>query len=204
LDEFKGDHADRVKLLDLLIEVSSLEETQKAQFEVCAASRDENTFYDMLHQYPRLRMQGLTFPDIKMYANNTLAKNPRMLEFRQSNTVEVESFESAIIGKASGVFLWVTLAVRSLLEGLTDRDTISELRARLEELPPKLHGLYMNMLGKIDERHKDQARFIFGVVLLSPKPPSPFLISLAEDGPDVAIQAQISRYETENIEARSQ
>ncbi|KAG4432473.1 hypothetical protein IFR05_012039 [Cadophora sp. M221] len=203
LDEFEGDHADRVKLLDLLLEVSSLEETQRAHFAVCAASRDENIFYDMLHHHPRLRIQDLTLPDIKMYVNNTLANNPRMLDFRQSNTVEVDAFESAIINKSSGVFLWVTLAVRSLLQGLTDRDTISELRARLEELPPKLHDLYMSMLRKIDGRHKEQARFVFGVVLLSPKPVSPLVISLAEDGPELAIQAPISAYEAENINARS-
>jgi hypothetical protein len=203
LDEFEGNHTDRVRLLSLLIEVSTPEETQKARFAVCAASREENIFHDMLKDYPRLRMQDLTFSDIQTYVNDTLAQYPRMMEFRKFNGTEVESFERAIIDKASGVFLWVTMAVKSLLQGLSDRDTISELRARLEELPPELHDLYMNMLGKIDERHKDQARLIFGLVLLSTEPPSPWTISLAEDGPDTAIMIPVSDYNAEDVSGRS-
>jgi hypothetical protein len=203
LDEFEGNHTDRVRPLNLLIKVSTPEETQKAWFAVCATGREENISHDMLKDYPRLRMQDLTFPDIKTYVNDTLAQYPRMMEFRKFNGTEVESFERAIIDKASGVFLWVTMAVKSLLQGLSDRDTISELRARLEELPPELHDLYMNMLGKIDERHKDQARLIFGVVLLSTEPPSPWTISLAEDGLDTAIMIPVSDYKAEDASGRS-
>jgi hypothetical protein len=194
LDEFQGDHAEMLKLLDLLVQVSKPEDTQKVRFSVCIASRDWNIFRDTLHHYPQLRMQDLTFSDIQLYVTDTLSANPRMVELKESSSSEVGFFEKEIMDKASGVFLWVRLAVASLLKGLTDRDNISELRARLEELPPELEDLYLTMLSRVDERHKDQARFIFSLVLLSPTPLTPYDIALAEEGPDVAITASVEKF----------
>jgi hypothetical protein len=44
--------------------------------------------------------------------------------------------------KASGVFLWVRLAVKSLLDGLRDGDTVEDLQARLLLIPPDLDRLF--------------------------------------------------------------
>ena len=44
-------------------------------------------------------------------------------------------FVKEIVTKANGVFLWIQLVVKSLLNGLKNRDDISDLRQRLEECP---------------------------------------------------------------------
>ena len=47
------------------------------------------------------------------------------------------------------MFLWVTLAVNSLLAGLTDGDSIEDLQQRLDALPPDLENLFDKILDSI-------------------------------------------------------
>lgn len=49
---------------------------------------------------------------------------------------------SEVVDRASGVFLWVKLAVHSLLEGLGNYDRSIDLERRLSQLPEDLDDLY--------------------------------------------------------------
>jgi hypothetical protein len=55
-----------------------------------------------------------------------------------------------IINVADGVFLWVQLATKSLIDGMSNHDTILDLRKRLKQVPTELVGLYEHMLNSID------------------------------------------------------
>ncbi len=70
-----------------------------------------------------------------------------------------------IVEKSSGVFLWVALVVRSLVEGLQNRDKITEMRERLEELPRDLADLYTHMVTRIPVHYQRQAAEIFEIIL---------------------------------------
>src|SRR5947207_1985244 len=50
-----------------------------------------------------------------------------------------------------------SLACRSLLEGFAAFDRVSDLRRRVDELPPELEDLFQHMLGKIEGRYQSQA-----------------------------------------------
>ncbi|KAK3358920.1 hypothetical protein B0T25DRAFT_599857 [Lasiosphaeria hispida] len=52
------------------------------------------------------------------------------------------------VNKSSGVFLWVVLACRSLFSGFNTYDRVSELRLRVDELPPELIDLFQQMLSE--------------------------------------------------------
>jgi hypothetical protein len=54
-----------------------------------------------------------------------------------------------IVEKADGVFLWVRIVVKSLLEGLRNRDDIAILRERARLLPKELEPLYEHLLERI-------------------------------------------------------
>lgn len=74
-----------------------------------------------------------------------------------------------IVTKANGVFLWVTLAVESLLKGLRNRDDISDLQDRLQALPAELEGMYTLMLNQIEPFYRAQALrtfLIFNAMLM--------------------------------------
>jgi hypothetical protein len=72
-----------------------------------------------------------------------------------------------IISKAAGVFLWVVLSVRSLLEGLQNYDGIGYLRQRLRELPEDLQRHCQHMLHRMSPRYRAQAACILQMVLQS-------------------------------------
>jgi hypothetical protein len=61
-----------------------------------------------------------------------------------------------LIRKASGVLLWVALACQSMLEGFDAFDNVSDLQARMDELPPELEDLFKRLTSNIDARWRGQ------------------------------------------------
>lgn len=68
----------------------------------------------------------------------------------------IASLKREIVENSAGVFLWVYLVVRSLLEGLDNGDSIDELRERILELPTDLEDLYLYMWVRIEKRYQPQ------------------------------------------------
>jgi hypothetical protein len=68
---------------------------------------------------------------------------------------------SDIVEKAEGVFLWVKLVVRLLIEGLENGDNLDELETRLTALPSDLKALYERMFGKMSIEYQKQASLLF-------------------------------------------
>lgn len=88
------------------------------------------------------------------------------------------------------VFLWVTLVVRSLVEGLENEDEMKTLQKRLSALPAGLEPLYKRMVEQIDPFYHTQAARIFRMVQSAAQPLSPLAISFAEDKPSDALLEQ--------------
>jgi hypothetical protein len=59
--------------------------------------------------------------------------------------------------RASGVFLWVVLVVRFLLEGLSDGNYPEELEELLKGYPEELRHLYQHMFERMKPAHRLQA-----------------------------------------------
>jgi len=75
-------------------------------------------------------MHELTTQDIRSFAEDNLARDERFMELRKHDD-RCPDFIEEIVQTADGVFLWVFLVVRSLLEGLTNADRIVDLQRRL-------------------------------------------------------------------------
>lgn len=114
---------------------------------------EQNTFEGL----SRGLLQDLTRKDITTYVDDTIGTHPYFQELRASDPGGVEQILQDLVWKASGVFLWVVLACRFLLEGFAAFDYLDELRCRLDELPPDLESLFIHMLGRIEPRYQCQA-----------------------------------------------
>ena len=68
--------------------------------------------------------------------------------------------------RSSGVFLWVFLVVRSLLRGLDNYDTLTELQSRLDEMPNDLFKYFQRMLDSIDKSYQAQSARLFQLLLV--------------------------------------
>jgi len=82
--------------------------------------------------------------------------------------------------KSAGVFLWVVLALRSILDGLQNGETASTLQRKLDSLPSDLYEMYKRMFKSLDPAtQKSTARMIL-IMLRSKEVPNYSPISLLQ------------------------
>jgi hypothetical protein len=155
LDEYEGDSEAVVGIFDRL--------SRSSHIKVCLSSRPWLVFEELLGHHPGLRLQDLTYNDIRTFVQDKLDANPKMLELIKSNPLEGAEFSKTIVSKANGVFLWVSLVVVSLLSGLRNRDDMSDMQKRLELIPCELDDLYGHMLNRIELMYLEQASQIFQI-----------------------------------------
>jgi hypothetical protein len=144
LDEYNGDHA------QLVSEIRRI--GKSVNIKICASSRPWLDFSDAFGNSPwKLHMEDLTGQDIRRFVRDNLEDDTRFNSLQRRNRFAAYELISEITERASGVFLWVFLVVRSILRGLRNEDTISDLQHRLRELPVDLQEYFNRMLATIEE-----------------------------------------------------
>jgi hypothetical protein len=156
LDEFDGDHDEMATLFK--------EITDSGDVKVCLSSRPWVVFEDLFGACEGLRLQNLTYRDIEKYVGDRLGRNNAFQRLASRNPSYAESLKLEIVGKAEGVFLWVKLVVQSLLNGIRNRDSLSDLRDRLRLLPRELEPLYQHFLDLIEPIYLPWASKAFQIV----------------------------------------
>ncbi|KAE9367778.1 hypothetical protein N431DRAFT_514319 [Stipitochalara longipes BDJ] len=144
LDEFNGDAMEMVQLFQL---VSS------ANIKTCLSSKPWVVFEDAFQEQPKLRLQDLIFGEIEVYVKDNLFSNQKMKSLHASNPQESAQLVRDIMMKASGVYLWVMLVVRDLLNGITSYNKIPAVQQRIRALPFELRDLYIIMVKQVEPRY---------------------------------------------------
>jgi hypothetical protein len=145
LDEYEGNH-DKI--------AEWIRDTASPSIKIIASSRPWNVFLDVFHDMPRLRLQDLTYNDISVYVDDHLGNNERMRFLMDKNADQARTLIKEIVSKSSGVFLWVSIVVDSLLDGLRNYDRISDLQTRLTQLPEDLEELYEVILQRTNPMYR--------------------------------------------------
>jgi len=188
IDEFEKDHIDIVNLFVCI---------PSTQCKVVVSSRPLPVCFDALGGCPSLRLQDLTHDDIRSYADKKVRTHKRWRAFLEEEGQEAEKIVDVIAEKAEGVFLWVILAVASLLEGLRNYDRLMDFQRRLEILPPDLENLYSHMLNKMQPLYLRQASQLLQIILRhtefeADQPLSALQLSFAEEeNPGLAFSHEI-------------
>lgn len=145
LDEYSGDHEDRIQLCQALKGLA-----RSGNVKLCLSSRPWNIFEEEFGiQYPKLYMQDLTRDDIHNFVSSRLQEHARWAAVSAKHS-QGQWLVSEIVAKSNGVFLWVFLVTKLLREGLTNRDTFSDLRRRLESFPLELEPFFKAMLEAVE------------------------------------------------------
>ena len=155
LDEYDSDPFDMINLVNQLSEYPNVK--------MVLSSRPLYEFVKAFKAFPSLRLQDLTFCDIKKYVDDELASNDQMLVLQKQEPDEAPKLVLEIIERADGVFLWVRLVVQSLLRGLRNLDRVSDLQRRLRLLPPRLEDLFIHVLERIEPVYQEQSSRIFQI-----------------------------------------
>jgi len=149
IDEYSGNYMDGIAFINSLAANSNVK--------VLVSSRPIAPCEDAFAAKPMLRLQDLTRDDILAYIDETIGSHPYLTILEEEEPGSASQIKTEVADKSSGVFLWVVLACRSLLEGYAAFDSASELKRRVDELPPELEALFQHILGKIEGRYQAQA-----------------------------------------------
>jgi len=160
LDEYEGNSNDIVRLIELL--------KSSPQVKMCISSRPWNEFEKAFgqDQSKKLYMQDLTKKDIRLYIRDTLEEDIGFQELKRRDNRSLDLVKD-IVDAAQGVFLWVFLVVRSLLEGLTNADRIVDLQRRLRLLPTDLNEYFERILFTVDNFYMKETAQMFQITLKS-------------------------------------
>jgi hypothetical protein len=121
------------------------------------ASRPESVFALRFAHCPTMELHRLTERDIAAYVDTEIRRKslPRVLT--AIDTRQLRLLCNGVTRKAEGVFLWVTIAVASVLNGIADYETLPELSSRLKRLDPRLSVLFKQVLTeRIQASHRKQ------------------------------------------------
>ena len=186
LDEYEETRQEDYKaMVDLLC---GWTEAAPNDVKICVSSREYNVFLNSLSADKRLRLHDLTGGDMKRYIRNKLG--------RLDDKVASDLIDT-ILTKASGIFLWVVLVVKSLRERLEETQELSILKREIDTLPDELEDLFRYLLNTVSKSARVTAYKTFAMLealdCISRKPPdlSLFAYSFLEyyaKNPEFAIQ----------------
>ena len=155
LDEFSGDHRDLIADLRLLCSNSCIK--------ICVSSRPWNVFVNAFGSLDTvLHLEELTADDIYQYAVGHL----KAAGYHRSQP-EVDDIIAEIVLKSQGVFFWVFLAVRSLVAGLGEGDSIKILQRRLSEMPSDLEVFFQSILTRLDRLYESETAQVLKLAMLT-------------------------------------
>lgn len=199
LDEYDGKPDIVIKFIDLIRKFGKIK--------ICVSSRPWNEFQQRfgIGEW-ELSVHELTKNDIRTYVEETLGADPAFTSLRDSDQ-RYPDLVTTIIDSADGVFFWVVLVIRSLLEGLTNADRIVDLQKRLAEIPTDLEAFFEKILFTVDDRYRraTATAFIISLQAASNLPLlSHWFFDELDENPEYAFQLHTRALPESEIESRAQ
>ncbi|KAK0668551.1 hypothetical protein QBC41DRAFT_321772 [Cercophora samala] len=154
LDEFEEDSH---SYHDLLNEIMQWLENSGGRLKLCVSSREDRVFMERLSAKQRIRLHELNATDILAFIKQGLLANPNFQALQEKQPVECASLISELVGKSEGVFLWVTVAIRNVIEALECHESLSTIRKKVDLLPRKLQDLFTSILMSIPESQRNES-----------------------------------------------
>ncbi|KAK2022553.1 hypothetical protein LX32DRAFT_657640 [Colletotrichum zoysiae] len=168
LDEYTGGaeryHGQFEDLLTTLYTLASLPSVK-----LCVSSRPWPAFNESLG--PRvgdwhLQVEDLTRDDIERVVRERMEASPNYRRLLDQDH-RCSEIPSEIVQRAQGVFLWVHLIVKSLTDGMANRDGYNLLRKRLNEIPDDLESYFRQMVEQREKVYGDYTIRLFKTMIES-------------------------------------
>ncbi|KAJ2974990.1 hypothetical protein NUW58_g8485 [Xylaria curta] len=178
LDEYKARYTqDHQELIDALKKLAT-----SPNIKLCVSSRPWTIFMDAFNgdMSQCLKLEDLTEDDIRSYVKDKLSGHNQFHKLTQRDP-SYASLVNEVAEKSQGVFLWVFLVVRELLDGFTYNDTINTMRWRLKRFPDTLEKFFQRMLESVSEIYRSQALRLFQISTSASSPLPMIFYSFLED-----------------------
>ncbi|KAK1760560.1 hypothetical protein QBC47DRAFT_355731 [Echria macrotheca] len=160
VDEFEGNHAEMVEWL------ISWTVSRPENVKVCVSSREWVVFQEAFKSFPNLRLHEVTRPDIMKLVRDRLGNNADFSKLAQPKNMD-RMFRQ-MVDKSDGVFLWVSLILRDIEEGLLSGDDLAQLEAKIDSLPNELGDLFWHLFNAIHPADRRESYAILTMALHCP------------------------------------
>lgn len=148
LDEYEGDSTDHLELAKSLKNWSF-----SADMKMCVSSRPHTEFLNVFDSNLQMHLHHLTRADIELFTMATFEKESNF----DNKDEKCRDIVQDIVDSADGVFLWVRLVVRSLLNGFRHRYPVGHLKQKLEKMPRELDLLFDKIFNSIDSGDREKS-----------------------------------------------
>jgi hypothetical protein len=182
--------------LALLNVVDALKRHQGLQRKVklCLGARREPLIAEKLWACPQLRLEHLNYTDLRQYAEDTIIIPPqyqisippgsnlyaRIVEGDRvtfssekppSQTQMRDWLVTELVANAEGVFLWLCLTAKTVMEAIWQGETVTDLQHRINSLPSDLAKLYADMWARVNgdsecAQHQERAALYFQLAII--------------------------------------
>lgn len=115
--------------------------SQLPNVKICVSCRPWHVFARRLAHTPTLRLDQLTYGDMKIYVSGEVAKHEAELDVAcdfRNETPEVRKLIRDVVAAAKGVFHWTKLLVKALGREIRKGKNFEQLRCVLADFPPDL------------------------------------------------------------------
>lgn len=141
LDEFQGREDTLVKTL------FEWAQSSPKNIKICVSSRELLIFQQRFLNCPKFRLHEVTHHDIFMFVYDTLRNNEDAKSLYDAETVADLCY--ALVKRAEGVFLWVSLALRIIEQGLLLEESPEDLMRSIDVLPTEVVELFQVIFDSI-------------------------------------------------------
>jgi hypothetical protein len=109
LDEYDAPHDEQLKLAKLLCKAA-----ESPNLKIIVSSRPEDAFEQAFIHSKKIRLHQLTEKDRRIVVTDELNSAPRLA--RLTTELERDELIETIVARSEGIFLWLTLAVQTMIQ----------------------------------------------------------------------------------------
>jgi hypothetical protein len=159
LDEYEGTvQEDQRHMVDFTLRWTK---ASRGSLKLCVSSREQNIFMDAFQADKRIRLHEFTKYDMERYTHDKLKHIP--------DTNTRESLVRGILCRAHGIFLWVSLVVKTVREHAENNATEDELATLISSIPDDLDHLFEHLFLSISKVNSKRAFQVFTLLLSARK-----------------------------------
>ncbi|KAI1091517.1 hypothetical protein F5B19DRAFT_503041 [Rostrohypoxylon terebratum] len=152
LDEFEGNHATLIRQLLAWC-------NENPNVKICVSSREWVIFKDAFGCFPEVRLHDLTSSDIRMFVQDrfremNLGALLNTKDRAAPGISNITDLEEAIVNESDGVFLWVSIVLRHVEDGLANGDQLRDLVRLIRSLPNDLEPMFQQLLESIPRNNR--------------------------------------------------
>lgn len=172
---------------------------QTRHLKLVVSSRPENAFEEAFAGCDRIRIHELTSADMAMFASAKLQSHRRWDRLLAAAGGEnaARDLIKTLVEKSEGIFLWLELVIRALVDELGSCASLNALHKLLDQLPRGLESLFTHMLQRIPDHERLRGLQLIGLAhrgLELPALEMPWVDTMKAHRPEPALTAVYLSY----------